>query len=196
MHSQEIQSPQISRSCKDKHYGTIHNLGRTRSQTPIPTSNPLVLPTQCQHQRRFRLQFSFTLGLTTVPTSPSRNTILSPQRRHAREEERPRRLQDAQNNADRSLPAPQHCSRCRGASSETLLQHRQLLRARAVLWTSQSWRTFCTRIPRSTVLGTAGVPRWVRRRHLGPWLEHVAKLFCVHASTVLIRANDREQALV
>jgi hypothetical protein len=153
----------------------------------------LVLPAQCQHQRRFQLQLPSTLSLTTVTASSSRDTILSLECGNARKEKRPRRLQDPQNNADRSLPVPQHCSRCRRADSETLLRHRQLSRARAVLWTSQGWRPLRARQPRSPVFSSAGVPRWARRRHLDARLVHVAKLFCVHAS---FRPTDREQACV
>ena len=89
-----------------KHHGTINSLGRAHSQTPIPTSNPLILPAQCQYKRRFRIQLTLTLEITTFAAAPSRHTILAAQRRHAREEERAWGLQDPQNNADRSVPVP------------------------------------------------------------------------------------------
>jgi hypothetical protein len=179
---------------RHKHYGITNSLSRARPQTPIPTSHPLVLSTQCQHQRKFQLQpqLTLTLDLTAFATTPCKNTIFSSQRRHAREEERPRRLQDTQNNADGSLSVSKHCSRRRRTDSQTVLKHRQLSRTRAVLWTSQDRRLLRAMLSRSTVLSTASIPDC----HFGAWLKLVAKLFWSHASPVFFSLTDREQARV
>jgi hypothetical protein len=157
--SQELQTPQVTHTrAQTPYYGTINSLGRAHPQTPVPTSNPLILPTQCHH---LRTQPPLTLGVTTVASAPIRNTILAPQRRHAREEKCTRRLQDAQDNtANSSVSVPKYCSRRRRTDSQTSLQHRKLSRTGAVVWTSQGRR------PRSAIFGTADVPEWMRMRQL------------------------------
>lgn len=86
--SQKLQTRQVTFSLGRKSHGAINSLGRAHLQTPIPTSNPLVLPAQCQDKRSFRIQLTLTLDITTFAAAPSRHTILAAQRRHARGEER------------------------------------------------------------------------------------------------------------
>lgn len=125
------------------------------SQTPIPTLDRFFLPTQCQQQQQYRGQ----LPITFVTSTTRRDTIVAAQRWHAREKECPRRIQDPQDDACRSIPIPQHSTRKRRTNKTSLRKHQLLSRARAILRTSQSRRPRFTRFfPCPSFLGTACFP--------------------------------------